>query len=76
MAPGLEDPIDGLGGRRTSNMVRPAGLFDEPFGAPLLEPIDPLVAGLAADAVAAAQIGNRRKFAGAVGNEQEFLVHG
>ena len=74
--PGLQDPLDDLGGRRTSQMVRPAGSFTEPFGALLLEPADPLVGGLAADAVSAAYFGQGIEFPCAVGNEQESLVHG
>ena len=76
MATRLEQGANNLSRRAVGAMKGPAGSFGEPFEALLLESVDPLVAGLAADVVAAAYFGYRVESSGAVGDEQEFLVHG
>lgn len=75
-APGLQDPLDDRCGRGTGEPVRTPGSFGDPFEAPLLEPADPLVAGLATYAVSAAHFGQGVKLSGAVSDKQESLVHG
>jgi len=76
MAACLEQSSDNVSWRAGGAMERPAGSFAESGHSMLFEPIDPFVAGLAADAVAAAHFSYRIESSGAVGNEQEFLVHG
>ena len=75
-APGIQDSLDDLGGGGTGETMGPPGSFGDPFEALLLEPADPLVAGLAAYAVSAAHFGQGVEFPGAVGDKQESLVHG
>jgi hypothetical protein len=75
-APGLQDPLDNRGGRRPGDTTGSPGVLGDPFEALLLEPADPLVAGLAAYTVPTAHFGQGIEFPGAVGKKQESLVHG
>ena len=75
-APGLQDPLDNRGGRGTGETTGSPGVLGDPLEALLLEPADPFVAGLAADAVSPAHFGQGVEFPGAVGKKQESLIHG
>jgi hypothetical protein len=76
MATCFKQGLDDVRRCRVGATERPARSFRESFGALLLESVDPFVAGLAAYTVAAAHFGDGIEIPGAVGDEQEFLVHG
>jgi hypothetical protein len=75
-ATSLEQELDDVRRCAVGATEGPPGPFGESCHSVLFESIDPFVAGLAADAVATAHCGNRIEGSGAVGDEQEFLVHG
>jgi hypothetical protein len=53
----------------------PAGAVVEALGASVRIAVDPLVAGLAADAEAATELGEREELTLEIGDESYFLVH-
>jgi len=72
----LEDGLDDLSRSGVRAGVRPVGTIAEVLGPQLLEAAEPLIARLAADTVAAAELGEGEEAALGVDHEVEPFVHG
>jgi hypothetical protein len=72
----LEQGINNVVGDGFWGTEWPTRTIKEPIDAMSFEPIDPFVAGLAANAVSTADLSHWVKLPAAIGDEVDFLFHG